>query len=237
MGSAGSSTLLVKRSTVTVTLASVAVFATVSAGRFASLTGVDMIEPPNGMKGARLSRYPANLPTASAGLNAMADGPGPMRSAGLSVSMADGASTRLEVGDVSAIRDEGRVDDAASVLIEKTREEPCRLAIVNGPRFQTPALQHEQRSSVRAIPPCKPPAQARDRVLDMSPPSPDSAWDTALGQGRFFAREPHFVDVLQRVGEHPAKGGDLALTPRVWKHRFADAPLRAPSRSVPSANG
>lgn len=36
----------------------------------------------------------------------------------------------------------------------------------------------------------------------------------------------YLVDVLQRVGEHPAKRV-LELTPRVWKTRFADRPLRS----------
>ncbi|BBP45639.1 transposase [Thiosulfatimonas sediminis] len=36
----------------------------------------------------------------------------------------------------------------------------------------------------------------------------------------------YLVDVLQRIGRHPAKDV-VDLTPRVWKTRFADAPLRA----------
>lgn len=36
----------------------------------------------------------------------------------------------------------------------------------------------------------------------------------------------YLVDVLQRVGEHPAKEV-IELTPRVWKTRFADDPLRS----------
>lgn len=36
----------------------------------------------------------------------------------------------------------------------------------------------------------------------------------------------YLVDVLQRVGEHPA-ADVIALTPRVWKTRFAEAPLRS----------
>ena len=36
----------------------------------------------------------------------------------------------------------------------------------------------------------------------------------------------YLVDVLQRVGTHPAR--DVAhLTPRLWKERFADNPLRS----------
>ncbi len=34
----------------------------------------------------------------------------------------------------------------------------------------------------------------------------------------------YLVDVLQRIGEHPARQV-IELTPRVWKQRFADAPL------------
>ena len=36
----------------------------------------------------------------------------------------------------------------------------------------------------------------------------------------------YFVDVLQRVGEHPA-ARVAELTPRLWKHHFADSPLRS----------
>ena len=36
----------------------------------------------------------------------------------------------------------------------------------------------------------------------------------------------HLVDVLQRVGLHPAKDVE-ELTPSVWKERFADNPLRS----------
>ena len=36
----------------------------------------------------------------------------------------------------------------------------------------------------------------------------------------------YLVDVLQRISQHPAS--DVAdLTPRLWKNRFADRPLRA----------
>ena len=37
---------------------------------------------------------------------------------------------------------------------------------------------------------------------------------------------PYLVDVLQRVGQHPAKRVN-ELTPRVWKTLFADRPLRS----------
>ena len=37
---------------------------------------------------------------------------------------------------------------------------------------------------------------------------------------------PYLVDVLQRVSRHPARGV-IELTPRVWKMRFADGPLRS----------
>ena len=36
----------------------------------------------------------------------------------------------------------------------------------------------------------------------------------------------YLVDVLQRVGEHPAARA-VELTPRMWKKLFADAPLRS----------
>ena len=36
----------------------------------------------------------------------------------------------------------------------------------------------------------------------------------------------YLVDVLQRIGVHPARAV-LELTPRHWKHRFADNPMRS----------
>jgi transposase len=36
----------------------------------------------------------------------------------------------------------------------------------------------------------------------------------------------YLVDVLQRISDRPAKDV-IDLTPRVWKTRFADAPLRS----------
>ncbi len=36
----------------------------------------------------------------------------------------------------------------------------------------------------------------------------------------------YLVDVLQRVAEHPA-ARVVDLTPRLWKHNFADKPLRS----------
>ena len=36
----------------------------------------------------------------------------------------------------------------------------------------------------------------------------------------------YLVDVLQRIGRHPASD-TVALTPRVWKERFAHQPLRS----------
>ena len=36
----------------------------------------------------------------------------------------------------------------------------------------------------------------------------------------------YLVDVLQRVGQHPAKRA-VELTPRVWRTLFADSPLRS----------
>lgn len=36
----------------------------------------------------------------------------------------------------------------------------------------------------------------------------------------------YLVDVLQRVGQHPASRVD-ELTPRLWKQNFGDKPLRS----------
>lgn len=42
----------------------------------------------------------------------------------------------------------------------------------------------------------------------------------------------YLVDVLQRVGEHPAKRV-AELTPRLWKRLFADNPLRSDIHQFP----
>ena len=41
----------------------------------------------------------------------------------------------------------------------------------------------------------------------------------------------YLVDVLQRIDRHPAKDVDQ-LTPRQWKQRFADQPLRSPLHTL-----
>ena len=43
----------------------------------------------------------------------------------------------------------------------------------------------------------------------------------------------YLVDVLQRVGEHPAARVH-ELTPRLWKHHFADNPLRSALHNLPA---
>ena len=42
----------------------------------------------------------------------------------------------------------------------------------------------------------------------------------------------YLVDVLQRVGQHPASRVE-ELTPRLWKRHFADHPLRSDLQDVP----
>lgn len=41
----------------------------------------------------------------------------------------------------------------------------------------------------------------------------------------------YLVDVLQRVGQHPASRAH-ELTPRMWKQLFADNPLRSPLHQI-----
>jgi hypothetical protein len=41
----------------------------------------------------------------------------------------------------------------------------------------------------------------------------------------------YLVDVLQRIDRHPASQV-IELTPRVWKRRFAENPLRSDLRST-----
>ena len=41
----------------------------------------------------------------------------------------------------------------------------------------------------------------------------------------------YLVDVLQRVGQHPASRVH-ELTPRMWKSLFADSPLRSPLHQI-----
>jgi transposase IS66-like protein len=50
-------------------------------------------------------------------------------------------------------------------------------------------------------------------------------WDRV---SKFHGINPHtyLVDVLQRISQHPASQV-LELTPRVWKDRFAENPLRS----------
>jgi len=50
---------------------------------------------------------------------------------------------------------------------------------------------------------------------------------------RLHASNPYdyLVDVLQRVGQHPASEVHL-LTPRLWKQHFADNPLRSPMHNL-----
>lgn len=43
----------------------------------------------------------------------------------------------------------------------------------------------------------------------------------------------YLVDVLQRVGQHPARRAD-ELTPRLWKQPFANTPLRSPLHDLGS---
>lgn len=43
----------------------------------------------------------------------------------------------------------------------------------------------------------------------------------------------YLVDVLQRVGQHPASRAH-ELTPRMWKKLFADNPLRSPLHTIPA---
>jgi IS66 C-terminal element len=43
---------------------------------------------------------------------------------------------------------------------------------------------------------------------------------------------PYLVDVLQRVGQHPA-ARVAELTPRLWKQHFADNPLRSDLYGLP----
>lgn len=43
----------------------------------------------------------------------------------------------------------------------------------------------------------------------------------------------YLVDVLQRIGEHPANRA-IELIPRMWKSLFADAPNAIRPRSAPS---
>ena len=43
----------------------------------------------------------------------------------------------------------------------------------------------------------------------------------------------YLVDVLQRIGQHPASRV-AELTPRLWKQHFADKPLRSDLHSTTS---
>jgi hypothetical protein len=45
----------------------------------------------------------------------------------------------------------------------------------------------------------------------------------------------YLVDVLQRIGEHP-QSRVAELTPREWKARFADNPMRSVLHWIPSSS-
>ena len=57
--------------------------------------------------------------------------------------------------------------------------------------------------------------------------------DSLLITCRMHAVNPYdyLVDVLQRVGQHPASEVHL-LTPRLWKQHFANNPLRSPLQTL-----
>ena len=44
----------------------------------------------------------------------------------------------------------------------------------------------------------------------------------------------YLVDVLQRVGQHPASHVCTELTPRLWKQHFAANPLRSALHNLPA---
>ncbi|MCG5499871.1 hypothetical protein [Ectothiorhodospira lacustris] len=64
-----------------------------------------------------------------------------------------------------------------------------------------------------------------------SPPTPEtvlekSIADVSLVAGMMVDKFAYLVDVLLRVGQHPANRV-IELTPRLWKEHFADNPLRS----------
>jgi hypothetical protein len=74
----------------------------------------------------------------------------------------------------------------------------------------------------------KEPPQNPGRFRQSSEPSTWASSRASSAPGRLQGFDPYeyLVDVLQRVGTHPAKDVDQ-LTPRLWKEHFADNPLRS----------
>ncbi|MDZ7787028.1 MAG: IS66 family transposase [Halofilum sp. (in: g-proteobacteria)] len=150
---------------------------------------------------------------------------------------------RLEPDKALAYRAEHSraVVDAFFAWVHEQRQDPGRLP--SDPFTKALAYAHEREGPLRVF--LSDPAVAIDtnhleralRVIPMGRKNWHFCWSEAgarhvgtiqslLTTCRLQGINPYtyLVDVLQRIAEHPASDV-IALTPRVWKERFADAPL------------
>ena len=150
---------------------------------------------------------------------------------------------RLEPDKALAYRAEHSkpVVDAFFAWVFDQRQDPGRLP--TDPFTRALAYAHEREGALRVF--LSDPAVAIDtnhleralRVIPMGRKNWHFCWSEAgahhvgtlqslLTTCRLQGINPYtyLVDVLQRIGEHPASDV-IALTPRVWKQRFAGAPL------------
>lgn len=150
---------------------------------------------------------------------------------------------RLEPDKALAYRAEHSkpVVDAFFAWVYEQRQDPGRLP--SDPFTKALAYAHEREGALRVF--LSDPAVAIDtnhleralRVIPMGRRNWHFCWTEAgarhvatlqslLTTCRLHGIDPYtyLVDVLQRIGEHPASDV-VALTPRVWKQRFAEAPL------------
>jgi hypothetical protein len=133
------------------------------------------------------------------------------------------------------------VVDAFCAWVHEQRQDPGRLP--SDPLTKALAYAHEREGPLRVF--LSDPAVPIDtnhleralRVIPMGRRNWHFCWSgagarhvgtiqslltTCLLQG--INPYTYLVDVLQRIGEHPASEV-IALTPRMWKERFAAAPL------------
>ena len=69
----------------------------------------------------------------------------------------------------------------------------------------------------------RPVVKRRGTETMLTAPAPANVLERSCADVSFLA---YLVDVLQRISVHPANRA-IELTPRMWKSRFADAPMRS----------
>ena len=69
----------------------------------------------------------------------------------------------------------------------------------------------------------RPVVKRRGTETMLTAPAPANVLERSCADVSFLT---YLVDVLQRISVHPANRA-IELTPRMWKSRFADAPMRS----------